>query len=68
MGEGAKTTTATGATTTMGGHSGGGGIATPYGRSIAEAGAETRPAEEGEGGIATRIARFLEGLLATERH
>merc|ERR1711934_940961 len=68
MGGGAKTTTATGATTTMGGHAGGGGIATPGSRSIPEAGAETISAEEGEGGIASRIAKLLEGLLAMERH
>ena len=68
MGGGAKTTTATGATTTMGGHAGGGGIATPGSRSIAEAGAETTAPEEGEGGIASRIAKLLEGLLAMEGH
>ena len=68
MGGGAKTTTATGATTTMGGHAGGGGIATPGSRSIDESGAETIDAEEGEGGIASRIARLLEGLLANEGH
>jgi len=68
MGGGAKTTTATGATTTMGGHAGGGGIATPGSRSIAEADAETIAVEEGEGGIASRIAKLLEGLLAMDGH
>merc|ERR1712110_1020899 len=101
MGGGAKTTTATGATTTMGGHSGkthggGGGIATPGSRMDPEAGAEVTSDEEGENeeqeheqeqeeedddeeedgeeeedeeeGIASRIARLLEGLLANEGH
>ena len=65
---GAKTTTATGATTTMSGHGGGGGIATPGSRMDPEAGAEVTSAEEGEGGIASRIARLLKGLLAMEGH
>ena len=68
MGGGTTTKTATGATTTMSGHGGGGGIATPGSRSIAEAGAETTAPEEGEGGIASRIAKLLEGLLAMEGH
>ena len=68
MGGGTKTKTATGATTTMSGHGGKGEIATPGSRSIDESGAETIDAEEGEGGIASRIARLLKGLLAMEGH
>merc|ERR1711997_1161038 len=68
MGGGAKTTTATGATTTMSGHGGGGGIATPGSRMDPEAGAEVTSAEKSKGGIASRIARLLKGLLAMEGH
>ena len=52
----------------MSGHGGGGGIATPGSRMDPEAGAEVTSAEEGEGGIASRIARLLKGLLAMEGH